>query len=84
MRGKWSVLSFVLKLYIDTMICTLYCRYPDTNVHLNPYVLMYIVGITGPVAIDAEGNRIADFDLLDMKDPDSKEFHVSILTNDGR
>ena len=34
------------------------------------------LGITGPVAIDAGGNRIADFDLLDMKSPETREFQV--------
>ena len=41
--------------------------------------MTYVTGITGPVAIDSDGNRIADFDLLDMKEPDTREFQVSIV-----
>ncbi|KAL4224613.1 Nitrogen permease regulator 2 [Mactra antiquata] len=33
-------------------------------------------GITGPVKVDEVGNRVADFDLFDMKSPDTKDFQL--------
>ncbi|XP_053402705.1 atrial natriuretic peptide receptor 1-like [Mercenaria mercenaria] len=33
-------------------------------------------GITGPVKVDEVGNRVADFDLFDMKSPDTKKFQL--------
>lgn len=33
-------------------------------------------GITGPVAIDQLGDRIADFDVFDMYDSSSRAFQV--------
>lgn len=33
-------------------------------------------GITGPVKVDEVGNRVADFDLFDMKSPNTQEFQV--------
>ncbi|KAL4229979.1 Nitrogen permease regulator 2 [Mactra antiquata] len=35
-------------------------------------------GITGPVAIDETGERVADFDLLDMISPVHKQFQVDV------
>lgn len=34
-------------------------------------------GITGPVAIDALGDRIADFDIFHMQDPNTRIFTVT-------
>lgn len=39
-------------------------------------VLKILPGITGPVKVDEVGNRVADFDLFDMKSPATKEFQV--------
>ncbi|XP_060570066.1 atrial natriuretic peptide receptor 1-like [Ruditapes philippinarum] len=33
-------------------------------------------GITGPVKVDGVGNRVADFDVFDMKSPDTREFQL--------
>lgn len=39
-------------------------------------MLLFHAGITGNVNIDANGDRIADYSLLDM-DPDTAEFEVT-------
>ena len=36
-------------------------------------------GISGIVTIDADGDRIADYALLDQTDPDSGNFEVLLL-----
>jgi hypothetical protein len=36
----------------------------------------YFIGITGLVAIDEMGDRVADFDIFNMMDPVTKKFQV--------
>lgn len=36
----------------------------------------YFTGITGMVAIDEMGDRVADFDIFSMIDPVTKKFQV--------
>ena len=36
----------------------------------------YFIGITGMVAIDELGDRVADFDIFNMMDPVTKKFQV--------
>lgn len=38
---------------------------------------LLLAGITGPVAIDALGDRIADFDIFHMQDPNTRIFTVT-------
>jgi atrial natriuretic peptide receptor A len=44
-------------------------------VHKVHIYILFILGITGNVSIDANGDRNADYSLLDM-DPETGEFEV--------
>lgn len=51
----------------------------DNFVSTTSSVSVPLIGITGPVKVDEVGNRVADFDLFDMKSPDTREFQVNNL-----
>ena len=44
--------------------------------HASTHVIV-LLGITERVAVDEHGDRVADFDILDMTSPETREFQVS-------
>jgi hypothetical protein len=68
----------VLRTKLDICLFNPWCLslYIDISNTLIIWRNKYFIGITGLVAIDEMGDRVADFDIFNMMDPVTKKFQV--------